>query len=186
MRRATLVLVLLIAVAAESELQQPGGSRSHPSSSVAAAQPGALGRAEHLLTLLDFWNQELMPYVVLPQSRAHALVIGDVTSARRLDRQLRGLTHLQRLLADGVRDPLLRADYSVAARAVEADRVAWAEWTAANLQRRPPPAGRLAALEANAGRLNEAAYTAIDDLFRTAPKPVQLYGLPPAVSAVRA
>jgi hypothetical protein len=51
MRRALLLLALLVAVTAESELQQLGGGRSNRSSSATRAQLGALGRAEHLETL---------------------------------------------------------------------------------------------------------------------------------------
>jgi hypothetical protein len=107
-----------------------------------------------------------MPYVLLPQGRL-----------------ARSLTHLRRLLTGAVRDPLLREDHSVAGRAVARARVAWAEWTAATLRGRPPPAARLAALEANVVRLDEAAYTAVGALFRTALEPVELYGLSRALRA---
>ena len=69
---------------------------------------------------------------------------------------------VQRLWADAARDPLLREHSSAEARALVAARVAWAEWAAVMLRRRPPPAARIASLEADAVRLDEAAYAALD------------------------
>jgi hypothetical protein len=188
MRWAKHVLLLLIGLGLALEVQhQLGGIRSHPSSPAAPAAPAAQARAEHLLTLLDFWNQELMPYILLPQSRAHAIRSGDLAAARKLDaRLIRGLAHLQRLLTDAVRDPLLLADDSVAPRAVEATRAAWAEWTSATLRRRPPAAAGLAALEANAVRLDQAAYEAVNASLHAALKLAELHGPPRAVAAAHA
>jgi hypothetical protein len=187
MPRAKVLLLLLVAVALALEVrQQLGGSRSHPSSP-AAPEAAAQARAEHLLTLLDFWNQKLMPYILLPQSRVHALRIGDVAAARRLDARLvRGLTHLRRLLTDAVLDPLLVAGDSVAPRTVEAARAAWAEWTSATLRRRPRPAGRLAALEASAVRLDQAAYAAVEASLHAALKLGELRGPPRTLASARA
>jgi hypothetical protein len=171
MRRTELLLLLVVALVLAVEVQQQlsrGGS--HSSKPPASAPLAAQARAEHLLTLLDFWNQELMPYVLL-QGRARAHTIEDVAYARRLGHRLaRGLTHLQRLLIEADRDPVLVASDSAASRAVEATRAAWAEWASASLRRRPPPAATLAALQAKAVRFDQAAYAAVDASLRTALK----------------
>ena len=161
MRRVALTLLLLVALA--FELQHFGHGHSHPSDRPVPAGSVAQARAQHLLTLLDFWNQELMPYLLLQRSRARSLRVGDVATAARLERQLvPGVTRVQRLWADAAEDPLLQAHGFAEARALAAARVAWAEWADAILQRRPPPAARIASLEANAVRLDQAAYAAID------------------------
>jgi hypothetical protein len=160
-RRIAFILLLLVALVIE--LQHFGHGRSNPSSRPVSAEPVAQARAEHLLTLLDFWNQELMPYILLQRSRQHALEIGDLANAARLERRLDpGLARVQRLWEDAADDPLLRAHDSVEARALAAARDAWAEWAAAVLRRRPPPAAKIAVLEAKAVRLDQTAYTAID------------------------
>jgi hypothetical protein len=168
-RRATFMLLLVVALALE--LQHFRDGRSHPYSTPVPAEPVAQVRAEHLLTMLDFWNQELMPYILLQRSQARALQSGDVATAARLERRLvPGLMRVQRLWADAVREPLLREHGSVEGRALTAARVAWAEWAAAILRRRPPPAARLASLEANAVRLDQAAYAAVDASLKAALK----------------
>jgi hypothetical protein len=158
MRRAAFVLLLVVL---GIELQHFGFGRSHPSTPPATAE-SSQARAEHLLTSLDFWNQELMPYILLQGSRARALQVGDVASAARLERRLvPGLTRIRRIWAGTLSDPLLRERDSVDARALARARGAWAEWVAAVLRRRPPPVSKIASLEANAVRLDQEAYAAI-------------------------
>jgi hypothetical protein len=168
-RRATLLLLLLVVLGLE--LQHFGDRRSHPASRSLPAESTAQARAEHLLTLLDFWNQQLTPYVLLQHSRAQALQINDVPSAARLERQLfAGLIRLQGLWTDAAREPMLREHDSADARALAATRVAWARWANAILRRRPAPAARLASLEAKAVRLDQEAYAAIEASLLTALK----------------
>ena len=71
---------MIAALAVALRYYGDGGSRPPPKASVPAKQV----QAERVVTLLDFWAQTLVPDILLQQSRAHALRVGDVANAVRL------------------------------------------------------------------------------------------------------
>jgi hypothetical protein len=159
--RIWLPLALLAAVGLGSALLVGGGARSPTRAAV--AQAPAQARADHALTLLDWWNQALVKDVLLADGRARALRRGELRAAARLWRPLRAdLMRVRRLWADAAGDPLLGGHPSPEGDALAAARDAWVQWADALLARPAVAAPRIAALEAAAVRRSQRAYAVID------------------------
>ena len=150
-------LLILLTVAVALELQHFGRDRPHGSVSTAVA-PATQDPAHRGLTLLDYWSQELVPNMLLQRARAAALRAGDPRRAAQLERRIRN--GLQRIQAFGA-----RSAHEV--RAVRATGAAWTRWATALLEERRRPRD-VASLEANAVRLHQAAYAAVDATIRAA------------------
>jgi hypothetical protein len=162
---------LTVAIALELEHYQHG--RSHFPGKPPAARPAeqVQAQAQHALTLLDFWAQNVVPTVLLERARARALQVGDHIRAARLERRLRyDLVKVHAFGAMAARDPSLRHSNSAEARALRAAGIAWRVWATAMLKRarsthRAQTRG-VAELEANAVRLHQAAYAVVDASLR--------------------
>ena len=172
MRRVGLLSLLLVAALALAVvLGLDGHGRSRPSAVAAASIRQT--EAERVLTLLDVWSQTLVPNIVLQQSRARALQVGNVSEAARLERRVRrGLRRAEGFEAVAAYDPALR-NSSVEVRALRVAAAAWGDWAAALLMRptsssRHDQAKHVAELEAKAIRLHQAAYAVVDASLRAA------------------
>ena len=166
---APLLLLVGAAIVVGVQDRGPGGSRL----ALATSVPSKQERAQEGLTLLDVWSQRLVANILLQQARAQAVGAGDVAKAARLARHIRrGLIEIERFAPDAAEDPILRDDDSVAGRAVRAAAAAWGEWASALLWQPAFPhvvwTRWVAARRARALRLQQAAYTAVDAVFRTA------------------
>jgi hypothetical protein len=163
MKIRDVVLVLLVTVGLGVVLlHRQGGQRSRANGSISVAEQ----HAERVLTLLDSWTQTLVPTILLQQSRAHALRVGNLSKAARLRPRIeRGLVQAEGF-ESAAQDPTLRNDNAADLRALRAAGAAWAAWASACLGRsasvRGDGAAHTAQLEARAIRLHEAAYDAVD------------------------
>jgi hypothetical protein len=152
-----------------------GGTRTAPHRGAAAVAP-AQARADHALTLLDFWNQQLVRDVLLANA---ALRQRDGRRAARLWRPLRAdLLRVRRLWAGAARDPLLGGRPTPEGDALAAARDAWVQWADALLARPPAAAGAIAALEAEAVHRSQRAYAVIDASLLRAVTRTPSTGLP--------
>lgn len=152
-------------------LRYHGDGGPHPPRK--ASVPVKEVQAERVLTLLDFWAQTLVPDILLQQSRAHSLRVGDVANAARLEHRIRrDLLQAEGFEAAATRDPALRNHNSVDARALRAAAAGWDDWVSALLGRatsqRHGRARHIAELEAKAVRLHQAAYAAVDASLKAA------------------
>jgi hypothetical protein len=149
MRRLGLVVLLSAAVALELELL---GRDHHQPAAAPSPAPAAQTQAEHGLTLLDYWTQELVPSILLQRARADALRDHSLARAGRLERRMRaGLLRVRGFGPAAVHEM----------RAVTETGAAWSEWAAALLRSSARPR-EVALLEAKAIRLHQAAYAVVD------------------------
>jgi hypothetical protein len=163
MKIRNVVLVLLVTVGlGVALLDRHGAPRSPANGSISVGEQ----HAERILTLLDVWTQTLVPTILLQQSRAHALRVGNLSRAARLGPRIeRGLVQAEGF-ESAAQNPKLRDDNAAALRALRAAGAAWAAWASALLGQsasvRGNGAAHTAQLEARAIRLHQAAYDAVD------------------------
>ena len=149
----------------------PRGRWPPPTSQGLGARQGSAGRAGPDAPRL--LGQTLVPDILLQQSRAHSLRVGDVANAARLEHRIRrDLLQAEGFEAAATRDPALRNHNSVDARALRAAAAGWDDWVSALLGRatsqRHGRARHIAELEAKAVRLHQAAYAAVDASLKAA------------------
>jgi hypothetical protein len=167
-KRALLLLVLVVALVVELAHYERG--RSGPSDEGALVSRKE-AQAQRALTLLDFWSQGVVSNLLLQRSRAGALEAGGDARAASLERRIRrGLIDIRDFAETAWRDPALRESGSAEVRALRAAGAAWSRY-ASELLKRPRSlhgrqARRIAALEANAVRLHQAAYDVVDASLR--------------------
>ncbi len=134
---------------------------------------GRLERASRALTLLDVWSQLLVSNLLLQQAQAHAQRVGDVASATLLaGRVRRGLRQVEGFEIAAAKDGALGNLNSFDVQALRVAATAWRDWASALLRRPGFLMGehgrQIAKLEAEAMRLHDAAYAAVDASFRAA------------------
>jgi hypothetical protein len=141
------------------------GHFGYGSSSRSRAAPSAAQtQAELSLRLLDVWAQSVVPSMLLEHSRVRAA---------RLTRRLRlRLLRAESFETDLMHDRELNVGDSIDVRALQETASAWHDWASALLRLTGEPsrrsASRIAALEARAVRLHQAAYAVVDASLRAA------------------
>jgi hypothetical protein len=169
-RSVGLLLVALVAVAIGVRQLDRGESHSHHPAHIPSRQE----QAERALTLLDVWAQSVVPGILSEHSEARALRAGSLFAAARFEQRVRlVLTQAANFEPQVAHDALLHTLGSDDVRALHPVAAAWRAWAAALLRaqtRAPDRRARLviSKLEANAVRLHQAAYAAVDSSLRAA------------------
>jgi hypothetical protein len=169
-RSLGLLLVALVAVAIGVRQLDGGDVRAHQPAHIPSRQE----LAERALTLLDVWAQSVVPGILSAHSEARALRAGSLFAAARFEQRVRRvLAQAANFEPQLARDTILRTVDSNDARALSAAASAWHAWAAALLRAQAHAPDRrtqlvISKLEANAVRLHQAAYAAVDSSLRAA------------------